>query len=236
MSWLSSPRFLSVYSGALTLVFAWTVLTGFSRDNGVIEEVRVQRINIVEPDGTLRMVISNKARAPGIYMRGKEYLKGQRQTAGVIFLNDEGSENGGLTFGGAKSADGTVTSHGHLSFDRYMQDQVLALTASQRNDDLSATLAMLDRPGYPITELLELLERIKNWPPEQQQAELERFNATHPQPQRRIALARETDRSVSLQLRDTEGRARIVMRVDAQGEPRLQFLDAGGNVIGQMPQ
>src|SRR5258708_32906109 len=62
-----SQRFLTIYSGVLTVVFAVTILGGFAPSKKpVFEEITVQRVNISEPDGTLRMVISDKALFPGI--------------------------------------------------------------------------------------------------------------------------------------------------------------------------
>ena len=68
MSVIPGQRFLTVYSGVLTLVFAVTVLGGFAsgKKPDVVDELNVHRINVVEPDGTLRMVISNKATLPGV--------------------------------------------------------------------------------------------------------------------------------------------------------------------------
>src|SRR6202166_1528966 len=65
-------------------------------------ELDVQRINVREPDGTLRMTISNSATAPGLIFKGKEHPFPNRQAAGILFFNDEGTETGGLLFGGAK--------------------------------------------------------------------------------------------------------------------------------------
>ena len=48
------------------------------------------------------MVISNKADFPGIIIKGKETPHPDRKTAGMLFFNDEGTENGGLIFGGSK--------------------------------------------------------------------------------------------------------------------------------------
>lgn len=59
------------------------------------DEINVHRINVLEPNGTLRMVISDHAKLPGIIVRGKEQPFSRPQ-AGMIFYNDEGSENGGL--------------------------------------------------------------------------------------------------------------------------------------------
>ena len=66
MKFISSQRFLMIYSECLTAVFAVTVLCGFAHlGSKSFDEITVHRINVVEPDGTVRMVISDKANAPG---------------------------------------------------------------------------------------------------------------------------------------------------------------------------
>jgi hypothetical protein len=233
----SNQRFLAIYSGVLTAAFAVTVLAAFTDqpDKASFREITVQRINVVEPDGTLRLVVSNKAQSPGIFVKRKEYQPGFHATAGMIFLKDEGTENGGLIFSGSKDPNGNTSSSGHLSFDRFEQDQVLSLDAAHYNDQSAVGLSMLDRPSWSIVEYLELLQRIANLPPDQQQAEIQRFEQTHPPGARRVLLARNQDQSTSLQLRDTQGRDRVILKVDADGTPRLQFLDADGKVISQLP-
>ncbi len=47
------------------------------------DEISVRRINIIEPDGTLRMILYNKTDAPGLLIRGKEYPHPDRKSAGV---------------------------------------------------------------------------------------------------------------------------------------------------------
>src|SRR5690242_10450551 len=92
-----SERLLLIYSGLLTAALAVVLLTGAGSSKAqVFDEIQVHRINVVEPDGTLRMVISNKARLPGVIVKGKEFPPRDRPQAGMIFYNDEGSENGGL--------------------------------------------------------------------------------------------------------------------------------------------
>ncbi|HXN96291.1 MAG TPA: hypothetical protein VN879_17415, partial [Candidatus Acidoferrales bacterium] len=78
-----------------------TVLSGFAgrSKKASFDEISVRRINIVEPDGTTRMILSNKTDAPGLIIRRKEYPHPDRKSAGVIFFDDEGTENGGLIFG-----------------------------------------------------------------------------------------------------------------------------------------
>lgn len=101
----SGQRLLVIYSGLLTLVFAGTVLTGAtsSTRRASFDEITVHRINLVEPDGTLRMVISDKARFPGAIFHGKEY-RHPRSAAGMLFFNDEGTEDGGLRKVGSASS------------------------------------------------------------------------------------------------------------------------------------
>jgi hypothetical protein len=240
MKFLSNQKFLAIYSGVLTTAFAVVVLTGATQTASrqtKFDEIDVQRINLVEPDGTLRMVISDTAHAPGPIIKGKEYPHpGGRKEAGMIFYNDEGSENGGLIFGGGKDKAGKVSSHGHLSFDNYEQDQVMVIEGNQDDtDSKSAFLSVLDRPNYPLSEILELLEKNKNLPKDQQQALMEKFINDRPKPRSRLLLGRQEDRSVGLNLKDVEGRSRIVIKVAADGTPTLQFLDADGKVVSQLP-
>ena len=92
------------------------------------DEIDVRRINVREPDGTLRLVISDRARLPGVIVRGKEHPPVDRPHAGMLFYDDEGSENGGLLFGGHRNARGEVVdSGGSLTFDRYAGSQVVQL-------------------------------------------------------------------------------------------------------------
>jgi hypothetical protein len=233
----SSPRFLAIYSAVLTTVFAVVALGGFveSRQKQKFDEIDVERINVVEPDGTLRMVISNKASFPGIIIKGKETPHPDRKTAGMLFFNDEGTENGGLIFGGSKDASGKVTSYGHLSFDKYEQDQVFSIDAEQENGEQTSELRMIDEPDYPITEDLAAVARIEKLPKDQQAAAWKQFRAGKQHAETRIMLGRTDDRSVALRLRDVQGRDRIVIRVTPDGSPTLQFLDANGKVTDELP-
>jgi len=234
----ASPRFLAIYSGVLTVVFAVVVLGGFaeSRHKQTFDEIDVQRINVVEPDGTLRMVISNKADFPGVIIKGKETPHPDRKTAGMLFFNDEGTENGGLIFGGSKDASGKVSSYGHLSFDQYEQDQIFSIDAGQDDSQRTSELRMIDEPDYPITEDLAAGARIEKLPKDQQAAAWKQFRAGKQHAETRIMLGRTDDRSVALRLKDVEGRDRIVIRVAPDGTPTLQFLDANGKVTNEIGQ
>ncbi len=233
----SSQRFLAIYSGVLTITFAVVVLAAFaeSHQKQKFDEIDVRRINIVEPDGTLRMVISNKADFPGVIIKGKETPHPDRATAGMLFFNDEGTENGGLIFGGSKDKQGKVSSYGHLSFDQYEQDQVFVIDAGEENGQRSSELRIIDQPDYPITQDLAAAERIGRLPKDQQANGWKEYRANTPHSEPRLLLGRSDDRSVALRLKDTEGRDRIVIRVAPDGTPLLQFLDEHGKITTQLP-
>ena len=55
-----------------------------------------------------------------VAVKGKEQPKVDRPGAGMLFYNNEGSENGGLVFGGHRNEkDEVVASGASLSFDKY---------------------------------------------------------------------------------------------------------------------
>jgi hypothetical protein len=235
MKMFSDPRFLAVYSGVVTIAFAITLLCGFAASrNQAFDVLTVHRIDFVEPDGTPRLIISNRANFPGAYMRGKEYPRpDRRDAAGMIFLNDEASEMGGLIFGGLKQKDGTIQNHGHLSFDQYEQDQIFAIDSGREDQEKFSAIRIGERGDYPIQQAYDEGLRIDKLPKEQQDAEWKKFFSTHPGDANRIYLGRSPDKSASLKLKDAEGRDRLVMRVNAEGEPVIQFLDASGKVLNE---
>jgi len=139
-------RFLVMYSAVLTTIVAVFVLTGAASRVRSFDEIQVHRINVVEADGTLRMVISNRDRLPGVIVKGKESPPNDRPQAGLIFYNDEGSENGGLIFGGHRNEKGEVVdSGGSLSFDKYGDNQIVQLAGVDDKTDRFAGLAVSDQ-------------------------------------------------------------------------------------------
>lgn len=108
------------------------------------DEIDVHRINVREPDGTLRMVISNHASLPGIIVDGEE-TPFYRPQAGILFYNDDASETGGLIFGGHRNEQGEVEDSGvSLSFDRYGANQIVQLIGVHDRTDRFAGLSVSD--------------------------------------------------------------------------------------------
>jgi hypothetical protein len=90
------------------------------------------------------MVISNHDKLPGLIVHGKEQAFARPQ-AGMLFYNDEGSENGGLIFGGYRNEKGEVVdSGGSLSFDKYGENQIVQLAGVDDKEDKFAGLIVSD--------------------------------------------------------------------------------------------
>ena len=140
----SVQKWLAIYSAVVSTALLCVVLLGAARPQPKeFDEIRVHRIEVTEPDGTLRMVISNKDRLPPVIIKGKERpeMGEPRPQAGMLFYNDEGSENGGLIFGGRKNDRGEIVdSGGSLSFDRYGAGQIIQLAGVEDNDNRFAGL------------------------------------------------------------------------------------------------
>ncbi|HXJ90083.1 MAG TPA: hypothetical protein VMS18_24950 [Candidatus Binatia bacterium] len=141
-------KILVAYSTIASTTLLAIVLTGANKPQPtVFDEIRVHRIDVVEPDGTLRMVISNKNRLPPVIIKGAEHPEAgePRPQAGMLFYNDEGSENGGLIFGGRKNEKGEVVdSGGSLSFDKYGAGQIIQLAGVDDRENRFAGLGVND--------------------------------------------------------------------------------------------
>jgi hypothetical protein len=236
MKALPSTHFLAIYSGVLTLVFAATVFWGFARiRNPHFDIITARRINIVEPDGTVRLTISNRADFPGGWIHKKESARpDRRDAAGMLFMSEEGTEQGGLIWGASQLPDGTIENHGHLSLDQYEENQIFALDAGQEGKDKFSQITITDQGDYPVEEKRRAEDRIGKLPEDKQDDAWKDFFATHRHDVNRLFLGRARDGSLGLTLRDGDGRVRILLNVQPGGKPVLQFLDDSGKVVSEL--
>jgi hypothetical protein len=144
---------LIVYSSIVSTLVLTALLMGAKPEAKHFDEISVHRLNVTEPDGTLRMVISNKDRLPPVIIKGKERpeMGEPRPQAGMIFYNDEGTENGGLIFSGRKNEKGQIVdSGGSLSFDRYGDGQTVQLAGVDDGENHFAGLGINDVGGQRV--------------------------------------------------------------------------------------
>lgn len=247
-----SPRTLSllVATNVATLcALAFLVLTGFARprtgtlETAHFEQLTAERIDIVSPAGKTVIALSNKERIAGPVMGGKSYpvavSEGREQMAGMIFFNQEGDEMGGLVFNSFKRPDGKSAGIGHLSFDRFNDNQVLALQYKENATTVQAGLTLYDRPANgTFKKSLDLIEEARTASPERQaeiQAEFGALSQEHALGVERVFLGSK-DRTAQLLLKDSQGRVRARLVIDASDEARLEFLDEAGKVTAHFPE
>lgn len=231
---------LTVGAGALGAVLTLGITAAFAPSRVAsgkiqVEEIDVERINVREPDGTLRLVLSSRARFPGLHKHGTEYEHPNRSTAGLLFLNDEGTEQGGLIFGGQKKPDGSVDAFNHLSFDQYDQDQVLYLSTADSDGLHKAGISVWDRPDWSSEELVKLFDEMKGKPDSLRRAALDAFFEGREEAHPRMYIGKSQSGAVSVRMNDPQGRERLILEVAPDGTPALRMLDESGDETARFP-
>lgn len=227
----SPNRLLGVYAGVLTLALAAVLLSGAKSERSTsFETLDVERINLREPDGRLRMVITSSARFPHLIIRGEEY-EHPRDQAGMLFFNDEETEQGGLIFSGRKDDDGNVESGVSLTFDRYEQDQQLQLLGYDYHGQAFAGLRVNDRPERSIVEDLNEAEALDAMPDDERAALMEKRQAENYYGAPRYYAGKSANSDSIVRLSDANGTPRLSLMVTPEGEASISFLDDKGEVV-----
>jgi hypothetical protein len=232
---MNGNKLLILYSGVLTAAMAFSLGTGAMADvtpkKAAFDEIDVKRINVREDDGTIRMIVSNTSRSPGIIFHGKERPHpGGNRGAGIIFYNNEGTENGGLTFSGQRGPDGKASGGGHLSFDQFEQDQVIQLTQNESAGRRWAGMVINDRPDAPLDfDAAERFTKMADGP--EKTAMMQKFQAEGTFGRQRVYVGKTRDRDSAVMLNDAMGRPRILMKVMPDGKASIDFLDEKGGVV-----
>jgi hypothetical protein len=235
-------RFLKRYSLLSTLGLTVMMLAAFTRQSqkARFEEIDVERINVVEPDGKYRMVISNRPRSIGPIYKGKPFGYEGGGRPGIIFFNDEGTENGGLTFEGKRGPDGKINASTHMSFDQFDQDQVLNLDYADRNGQRRIGMSIDERADVNIYNwVLERDSIMKIADSATRASAMERLRAPRngvPLVARRVFVGRDQSKSAVVNLSAPDGKPRLRLVVDSLGAARIEFLDADGRVTSTLPQ
>ena len=228
-------RFLKIYAGVITILCGVFLLSAFAvSKNKKFDEIDVERINIVEKNGKLKMVISNKERQHPGSMDGKVYdkRKGERP-AGMIFFSEKGDEIGGLIFDG----DTGKGQGGSLTFDKFRGDQTIQLTHQEGKDGNYFAGLKINDENIPLTERISKIEEIKKLPTkEAQDAAYKEMRNKGEFLVNRLFIGRGRSKSSLIELSDAKGKSRIEISVEANGNPKLNFLDENGKVFYSLPE
>jgi hypothetical protein len=235
-------RFLKRYAVVTTTLMVVGCVAAFNRQAPVQEKVKfteidVERINVMEPDGKYRLVISNRPRSIGPIYKGKPFGYPGGTRPGLIFFNDEGTENGGLTFTGSRGADGRYRSSLHMSFDQFNQDQVVNIDYNDVNGRRTSGFSVRDRADVDIYEWVMQRDTLQK----KYGSDTASFNRDMsawldarakgvPRDAQRMFVGKDPAKNAVLNLSDVNGKPRLRLVVDSLGAARIDFLDATGRV------
>lgn len=229
-------RLLQAYAvlSFLLLVFLAAAALVQPSSPAKMDELTVQRLNVADANGTLRMVISNKDRMhPGV-MDGVA-INRPRPFAGMLFFNDEGDEVGGLTYTGQEQEGDRRASAG-LSFDQLKQDETITIRYSETNGERTAGLFVWDRSDTRLTELIRSLNAANAIADAAAREKAIKAARAAAQPgRRRVFVGKNPDRSATVSLADADGKPRLTLKVAADGAATIEFLDADGKVVQRIP-
>ena len=225
--------FLKVYAITLTLILAFVFLSGIRpyNLNQKFEEITVERINVVEPDGKLKMVISNKARQHPGMINGENFPDRER-APGLLFFNEEQDEVGGLGYYGNEEEGGNQV---YLSIDQYKNDQVMQLMHyTDKNGDNRYGLQLWERDKeFIMPQQIHVFDSLDkagyNYP--QKLEYLKKMNGGEPITAPRMFIGRNYDRETGLFIQDKYGIDRLRFYIDSNNTPKIELLNKEGEVI-----
>lgn len=217
---------------ALVLIF--TLLNSFRLERKIenFDVINVQRINVVEKDGTIRMVLSNKELQHSGRMDNADFKPRERQ-AGLMFFNDLGDECGGLIYAAKKKEDGSVSSGMSITMDRFRDDQVLQILNSEniKNNRIVSERGLIvnDYPDLQgLTARNKAYEEAEKITDEKVRKEkLREITKVHGA-KSLLFIGKTRGNSQGLFISDKNGQPKLMVYVDEQGEPKIQTINEKG--------
>ncbi len=192
-------------------------------------KVTAQRFNIVEPDGALKMVLSNSEKQHNGIING-DTLPERECPAGLIFFNSVGDESGGLVYDGNKEEAGFV-----ISVDQFRNDQIMQL---QHIEDVAGKerkygLQLWDYPKENSHAERNLqFKKMGQLETQQQQHSLyEKMKIDNLLMEDRLFLGKSFSNEVGLFINDAKGRNRIKIYVDQENNAIFKVMDENGKII-----
>lgn len=223
-------RFVAVLT---VLVLACLIAIGFllrNKNDRQFDQLTAHRINIVEPNGQLALVISDNANQHPGRINGKD-LKPRERGAGMIFFNTDGDECGGLVYEGTKKEADMV-----LSVDQYKNDQIMQLQYQQDSGSgltRSYGFKLWDHSdSFTLAKEVDYFDSLQNL---HDTAAFRRGEDTlikqHLMGTERLFLGRTAEGNTGLFLRDDKGIPRLRICVSKDNKPLIQVLDDEGQPI-----
>jgi len=235
--------FLRTFAIATVIGMIFLITSAFKKsENQKFSEIDVERINIVEKDGTVKMIITSSDRFPtgDDRVNDRPTNASRPKVTGMLFFNDDGMECGGLIYGGAKNENGHIQG-GVFTFDQYDGDQVLNLIMQdyKHGDERIVINGIGFNDRLPTESLYTLLEKQKEFEGLSPEEAARKYKEYEEQGLiggvTRAFLGKMETQENGLFLLDDKGKLRAMFYVDKENNAKLDFLDEKGNVIASFP-
>lgn len=204
------------------ICFSFTGTTRFS-------EITAERINIVEKNGDLKLVISNSALQHPGRINGKD-LDPRKREAGMIFFNGDGDECGGLVYDNDKQSAGMV-----YSIDKYREDQVMQLQYMEELEKKERKYGLQFWTYGKENAFDERMTRFKAYnklkTDTAKQRAMDQMKKDGLLSTGRMFVGKTYQDEMGLFINDANGKPRIRLYVDKSNQPRIELLDEKGNAI-----
>lgn len=205
--------------------------------NNKFTELNVEKLNIVDPNGKVKMKLFTQDDIPPVIMNGKDNFPGHRQNdpiSGIMFYNGKEEECGGLIYGSEEDENGNLYAVASLTFDQYEQDQVVQMSYQEESGKSFYGFSLYDRPETPIWKLIEDENKIRNSNMDDEskkRAYQDVYKGNAP----RAFIGKAQNGDVSVKMMDSKGKDRIRMVIDENDIPRMEFLNEKGEVTFKLP-
>ena len=229
-------RFLKMYAIISTALFVFIITTSFYSMNKRprFQEIDVERINVVEKNGQVRMVISNQGRQHPHIIDGEIIKRDNPRPPGIIFFNHSGDEIGGLVYG-----ENDPDNHfGSITWDKPKGGPTIGFRHVENEDGKYLSgLSVWNQPNIPSHVMLakkDSVFHIKNEAKRKEAMKALRdanLLSTH-----RLFLGKSLENVAMLQLLDMNGQTRLVVMVDADGAPKILFFNEKGKLTHTLPE
>lgn len=226
-------NYIRIYAITTSVLIFALIGYGFrkSAQDDILKSLRAEKIEIVEPDGTVKLSLFSKRHLPPAVINGKKLSRQGGDESGLMFYNTEGEECGGLVYSG-DGKDGKGHNDLSMTFDKYKQDQVVQVSFTQgENGNDKKGLSVYERPEFPLNVTMERLDSIHNNVKDvnEQKRIIEKFKEEGYFGYTRMFAGQQGQRT-GVFVRDNKGRIRLEMIVNEKNEPEILFYNEKGGV------
>jgi len=217
-------RALKYYFIAAVILTIILIISGFMQFGKIkkFKELTVEQINVIDDNGNVRVILAGS------------FPPRRTELAGLLFVNQEGTEAGGLVYTG-QTKDGIVSAGATLTMDQYNNDQIVVLRYDEENGQRKHGLTIADRPDELSPEVLaaySLLDTMAESP--RRDSIVKELFARIPPEQlvaRRLFVGRDISKASVVELSDRKGTPRLQLMVDSLGIPVINFLNSDGRIV-----